>query len=57
MEWFESYISDGKFFVSVDDVFSEDRILNCGAPQGSIRVFSNKTETPTKFKMFEIKNS
>ena len=57
MEWFESYISNGKFFVSVDDVFSEDRILNCGAPQGSIRVFSNKTETPTKFKMFEIKSS
>ena len=36
IKWFESYLSSRKFFVSVDCVFSDSRILNCGAPQGFI---------------------
>ena len=36
IKWFESYLSNRKFFVSVDCVFSDSRILNCGAPQGFI---------------------
>ena len=36
INWFESYLSNKKLFVSVDDFFSETGILNWGVPQGSI---------------------
>ena len=36
IKWFESDLSNRKFFVSVDNIFSEARILNCGVPQESI---------------------
>lgn len=36
IKWFESYLRNRKFFVSVDDFFSKTGILNCGLSQGSI---------------------
>ena len=36
IKWFESYLSKRRFFVSVDDVFSEAGISNCCVLQGSI---------------------
>ena len=36
IKWFKSYFSNRKFFVSVEGVFSEERLLTCGVPQGSI---------------------
>ena len=36
LNWFESYASNRKFLVSLDNAFLEAGILNCGIPQGSI---------------------
>ena len=36
IKWFKSYLSNRKFFVSVEGVFSEEGLLTCGVPQGSI---------------------
>ena len=33
---FESYLSNRKFFVLLEGVFSEEGLLTCGVPQGSI---------------------
>ena len=36
IKWFKSYFSNRKFFVSIEGVFSEEGLLTCGVPQGSI---------------------
>ena len=36
IKWFESDLLNKKFYISVDDVFSEARILNCDVPEESI---------------------
>ena len=36
LKWFESYLSNRKFFVCIDNVFSEAGTLKYGVPQGSI---------------------
>lgn len=36
LKWFESYLRDRRFKVSVDDVFSKEVLFNFSVPQGSI---------------------
>ena len=36
IKWFESYLSNRKFLICIDSVFSEPGTLKYGAPQGSI---------------------
>ena len=36
IKWFKSYLSNRKFFVSIEGVFSEEGLLTCEALQGSI---------------------
>ena len=36
IKWFKSYLSNGKFFASIKGVFSEEGLLICGVPQGSV---------------------
>ena len=36
IKWFESYLSNRKLFVLLEGVFSEEGLLTCGVPQGSI---------------------
>ena len=36
IKWFESYLSNRKFLVCIDNAFSEPRTLKYGVPQGSI---------------------
>ena len=36
ISWFKSYLSNRKFFVNVENTFSESANLKCGVPQGSI---------------------
>ena len=36
IKWFKSYLSNRKFFVSVEGVFSEEGLLTSRVPQGSI---------------------
>ena len=36
IKWFESYLSNRKFLVCIDNVFSEAGTLKYGVPQGSI---------------------
>ena len=36
IQWFSSYLSSRKFFVSLEGVFSEEGLITCGVPQGSI---------------------
>ena len=36
IKWFKSYLSNRKFFVSIEVVFSEEGLLTCGVLQGSI---------------------
>ena len=36
IKWFESYLLNSKFYVSVDGVFSEAGVLTCDFPWGSI---------------------
>ena len=36
IKWFMSYLSNGKFFVSIEGAFSEKGLPTCGVPQGPI---------------------
>ena len=36
ISWFESYLSNSTFFVSVDNQISDEAVSNCGVLQGSI---------------------
>ena len=36
IKWFKSYISNRKFFVSIEGAFSEEGSLTCAVPQDSI---------------------
>ena len=36
IKWFQLYLSNGNFFVTLENVFSDAGLTNCGAPQGSI---------------------
>ena len=36
IKWYESYLSNIKFLVCIDDVFSEAGRSKYGAPQGSV---------------------
>ena len=36
IKWFKFFLSNRKFFVSIEAVFSEKGLLTCGVPQGSI---------------------
>ena len=36
IKWFQSYLSNRKCFVTLDNVFSDVELINCGVPQGSI---------------------
>ena len=36
IKWFESYLENRIFYVSIDNVFSDQGKLDCGVPQGSI---------------------
>ena len=33
IKWFESYLSNRKFFVELEFVFSDTGLMNCSAPQ------------------------
>ena len=34
--WFKSYLSNRKFRVKIDKEFSDEELVKCGVPQGSI---------------------
>ena len=36
IKWFQSYLSNRKFFVALKNVFSDAGLINSGAPQGSL---------------------
>ena len=36
IKWFKSYLSNRNFFVLLEGVFSEEGLIKCGVPQGSI---------------------
>ena len=36
IKWFQSYLSNRKFFVTLTNIFSDTGLINCGALQGSI---------------------
>ena len=36
IKWFHSYLLNRKFFVSLENIFSDAGLLKCGVPQGSI---------------------
>ena len=36
IKWFQSYLSNRKFFSTLENVFSDAGLINCGVPQGSI---------------------
>ena len=36
IKWFQWYLSNRKFFVTLENVFSDAGIINCGVPQGPI---------------------
>ena len=35
-KWFESYLTDGEFFVSLNQYSSTKNTMNCGTPQGLV---------------------
>ena len=35
IKWFKFYLSNRKFFVSIEGIFWEECLLTCGVPQGS----------------------
>ena len=35
IKWFQSYLSNRKFFVTLENVFPDAGLINCGVPQGS----------------------
>ena len=36
IKWFQSYLSNWKFFITLENVFSDARLINCGVPHESI---------------------
>ena len=36
IKWFQSYLSNRKSFVALEDIFADAGLINCGVPQGSI---------------------
>ena len=36
LDWFRSYLTDRKQYVSFNEQSSEHLIINCGVPQGSV---------------------
>ena len=38
INWFQSYLSNRKIFMTLENVFSDAGLINCGVPQGSILV-------------------
>ena len=36
INWFQSYLSNRKIFMTLENVFSDAGLINCGVPQGSI---------------------
>ena len=36
IKWFQSYLSNRKVFVTLENIFSDAGLINCGVPQGSI---------------------
>ena len=36
LEWFRNYLTDRKQFVYINGVKSEEKIIKCGVPQGSV---------------------
>ena len=36
IKWFQSHFSNRKFFVTLENVFSDTGLINCGVPQGAI---------------------
>ena len=36
IKWFQSYLSNRKFFVTLENIFSDAGLINCGVAQGSI---------------------
>ena len=36
IKWFKSYLSNRNFFLSIKGIFSEEVLLTCRVPQGSI---------------------
>ena len=36
IKWLQSYLSNRKSFVTLENVFSDVGLINCGVPQGSI---------------------
>ena len=38
IKWFQSYLLNRTFLVTLEDVFSDTGLINCGVPQGSILV-------------------
>ena len=36
IKWFQSYLSNITVFVTLENIFSDGRLINCGFPQGSI---------------------
>ena len=36
VKWFQSYLSNRKFMVNLENSFSENSSMSCGVPQGSI---------------------
>ena len=36
IKWFQSYLSNRKLFVTLENVISDTGLINCGVPQGSI---------------------
>ena len=36
IKWFQSYLSNRNFFVTLENVFSDAGLINWGVPQGSI---------------------
>ena len=36
IKWFQSYLSNRKLFVTLENIFLDAGLINCGVPQGSI---------------------
>ena len=36
IKWFQSCLSNRKFFVALENVFSDAGLIHCGVPQGSL---------------------
>ena len=36
IKWFQSHLSSRKFFATLENIFSDAGLINCGVPQGPI---------------------